>query len=111
MSVLVTGCATGMPSTLTLHDPQDRQLNIEAASTDVGTARRCAENMLKVSAASKATNITTHITGTGDNIVVDVSATLSDPDMSSAPKTGSYRCTYSNGIITEGRWISRLKSD
>jgi hypothetical protein len=109
--ICAAGCATGVPSTLTVPDPQHRYQNIDVAMTDAGTVRRCADNMLNASPANLATNVTTRAAGTGSNIVVDVGAILNNVGMFNESVPVTYRCTYRNGIMVHGTWTSGLKGD
>ncbi len=79
--------------------------------TDAGTARRCADNMINASPANEATNVTTRVTGTGRNIVVDVGAKLAMQGIFPTMLPVTYRCTYSNGIMVHGTWTSGLNGD
>lgn len=103
------GCAISTPTTLTISDPQHRHQNIDVALTDAGTAHRCADNMLNASPPNVATNVTTHVVGTGQNVVIDVGATLNDIGIFNQSLPVTYRCTYANGIMTLGTWTSGLK--
>lgn len=107
--MVCAGCAVITPSTLTVRDSQDRHQNIDVAMTDAGTARRCADNMLNSSPANVATNVTTHITGTGPNIIVDVGAELQGVGLFNQSVPVTFRCTYTNGIMTHGTWTSGLR--
>lgn len=108
VALALTGCATGTPTTLTLKDPQHRYLDNEVAMTDAGTARRCAENMLNASPAVAATDVSTKVSGSGKNIVVDVYATLLNVGFFSQSLPVSYRCTYINGMMST-TWTGGLK--
>lgn len=109
LTIALAGCATGTPSTLTVRDPQNRHIDNKIAMTDEGTARRCADNMINASPANEAINVTTRTVGTGDNIVVDVGATLLMQGTFAQTLPVTYRCTYSNGLMTLGTWTSGLK--
>lgn len=107
--MLCAGCAMSTPSTLTVRDPQNRRQNTDVAMTDAGTARRCADNMLNASPVNVATNVTTHVTGTGPNVVVDVGGVLQGVGMFNQSLPVTFRCTYTNGVMTHGTWTSGLK--
>jgi hypothetical protein len=109
LALACAGCTVSTPSTLTVPDPQIRHQNIDVAMTDAGTARRCAENMLNASPANVATNVTTRITGTGSNVIVDVGAELQDVGMFNETVPVTFRCTYTNGIMSHGTWTSGLR--
>lgn len=97
--MVCSGCAVSAPSVLTLSVPQNRHQKIDVAMNDAGTARRCADNMLNASPATFATNVTTHITGTGPNVIVDVRAELHGVGLFNQSVAVTFRCTYTNGNV------------
>lgn len=106
--VALSGCATQIPTTLTLKDPHHRHINDEVAATDEATARRCVENMLNASPAVSATDISTKVIGTGRNVIVDVDATLLDVGFFGRSLPVSFRCTGVNGMMST-TWTGGLK--
>ncbi|GAB2952743.1 hypothetical protein [Hafnia psychrotolerans] len=108
MILACAGCATNVPTTLTLSDPGHRSINNKTALTDIGTASLCAKNMLNASPADAAQDIAVKMSGSGDNITVDVNATLLDFGYWHSQLPISYRCIYSDGVLKSGSFTKGL---
>ncbi|AOZ11152.1 hypothetical protein [Cupriavidus malaysiensis] len=110
IATLCSGCASAPPTHLTLSDPMHRVIELDAAFTESGTARRCAENMLKHSPVTEATDITTRVNTSGNDMIVDVTANLVlQPGMIGGPLPVAFRCTYRDGKMVKATWTGGLK--
>lgn len=108
VTVALTGCATEVPTELSLERGAPRIVDDHPGTSVSAMRRACANTMLASAPADHALQVTPKTLAEGTLTVIEVDAVLTDIGMFRQELPVTYRCEYRDGRLTLGTWVRGL---